>query len=381
MARALRILSPQLGFNLQLGGGRYDYEQLAALARLGHSIHCLVPRCARPESPIPPRVGAEWIHGRAIRYPLTWSLVFLWPMLRACAEAPVDLVRIHSPYGLGLVGLCVARWRRVPAVALLHHLGDPIPAGRWVERHLLKRFDGILCCSQFTARTVRQQCGVQPTRVECIYPGVDPCFSPGLLDRNRAGLEGVVPANTPCFLFIGSLIARKNLEWLLDTFASYCAAGHAGHLVIAGRGPEEEALRVRAAAQALEKRVHFFGGISPEQQLALYRSASVFVFPSLMEGFGLAAAEAMACGMPAIVSDRGSLPEVVEHERTGIVVPLDKGSQPWVEAMRAIVRDEAWRHQLGATGSRVVRERFTWDAAGENAAAFFHKIIQRRGDS
>jgi glycosyltransferase involved in cell wall biosynthesis len=358
----------------------YDYEQLAALVRLGHSVRCLVPRRNRHESPIPPGVTAEWIRGRSIRYALTWSFAFFWPMLRASEGASCDLLRIHTPYGLGPVGLQVARLRRLPTVALLHHLGDPIPAGKWIEQRLLRRFDGVMCCSEFTAHAVRRECGVKADQVRCVYPGVDSSFVPGPADWGKAGLAGLVPEGTPCFLFVGALIARKNLGWLLDAFARYCAAGHLGHLVIAGRGPEEPTLRARSAAHCLEGRVHFLGGISADQQLALYRSASVFVFPSLMEGFGFAAAEALACGTPAIVSDRGSLPEVVEHERAGLVLSVDQGPQPWVEAMDRFVRNEAWRRQLGITGSRVVRERFTWEAAGQQAASFFLSVIRRHGD-
>jgi glycosyltransferase involved in cell wall biosynthesis len=118
--------------------------------------------------------------------------------------------------------------------------------------------------------------------------------------------------------------------------------------------------------------------VSADQQLALYRSAKAFLFPSAMEGFGFAPVEAMACGTPAIVSDRGSLPEVVEHRRTGFVLSIDQGPLNWVETMESMVRDEVLHRFLGDNASRLVQERFTWAAAARDAAAFFQRIIKQR---
>lgn len=379
MDRPLRILAPQLGFNLTLGGGRYDYEQLAALANLGHIVHVIVPKVNRKETAIPPGVNIQWIHGRRIRYPLTWSCVFLGPILAACRSLQPDILRIHSPYALGLVGLIAGKLMQVPTICVSLHLGDPIPAGRWVEQKLIPRFDGVLCISQATAQAVKELSSNQRQLIEWSYCGIETRFK---LNRSNLPLKKELlnlPTNVPIFAFVGALIKRKNLAWLIrEVFARYCSNGNSGCLVIAGSGPEESTLRSIASACGLEKRVIFLGRINNEQQLLLYNSATSLLFPSLMEGFGLAPAEALACETPVIVSDRGSLPEIAIHEVTGYVLPIEQGPEIWVEAMERLVSHPELRAQMGHIGSIDVYRRFNWDSNARQAVNLFLKVIQAR---
>jgi glycosyltransferase involved in cell wall biosynthesis len=154
--------------------------------------------------------------------------------------------------------------------------------------------------------------------------------------------------------------------------------GNKGTLIIAGTGSEEHLLRSLSSGNGLKNRIFFAGNINDIEQLSLYRNVTALVFPSLQEGFGLAPAEAMACGTPAIVSDRGSLPEIVRHRETGFVLSIDCGPGPWVDAMKHLSENTRLRNRMGMAAMHDVRNRFSWDENAMRATRFFYRIIERR---
>src|SRR5207244_8229377 len=106
------------------------------------------------------------------------------------------------------------------------------------------------------------------------------------IDRRTGGIQELIPPEAPYFLFLGAMIPRKNLPWLVRLFYEAVKAGLTAHLVLAGEGPDQIVAKQLVQEFGLADRIHFLGGVTPEQQLALYRGATAFLFPSLMEGFG-----------------------------------------------------------------------------------------------
>jgi glycosyltransferase involved in cell wall biosynthesis len=178
----------------------------------------------------------------------------------------------------------------------------------------LRKADRIVAISHYTKRTLVEALDISPERIDVVYPTVDPTtfrpsgVSPSFL--HRYGLR----EDRPYVLFVGSEDPRKNLSRLLEAFrmvrerlgdVELIKVG-APHFVAERRGLVEQLARWE-----LTEHVVLLDQV-PEQDLCdFYRIAKVFVMPSLYEGFGLPAAEAMACGTPVVCSDRGSLPEVV----------------------------------------------------------------------
>ena len=89
----------------------------------------------------------------------------------------------------------------------------------------------------------------------------------------------------------------------------------------------------------------------------------------------MAPAEAMACSTPAIVSDRGALPEVVRNGESGYVLPVDQGAEPWLRAMERLCDDRGLRARMAAAALADVRERFSWERAGRETDATFQRVI------
>jgi glycosyltransferase involved in cell wall biosynthesis len=205
--------------------------------------------------------------------------------------------------------------------------------------------------------------GIPPDRVHAIHHGVDPCFHPDADgSRGRAAVARAIGGSDARYvLYAATLHPRKNLDALRAAFEQIAAAGFPHVLAIAGQPapdrPDSSDLERAAAAEirGAPGRAVRLGAPPDEELAALMAGADAFCLPSLYEGFGLTALEAMACGAPVIVSDRGALPEVVDGG--GIVV--DPSPDAIAAALARLLSDDRLASSL--RGRAVERARaFTW---------------------
>jgi len=168
-----------------------------------------------------------------------------------------------------------------------------------------RRADHIVVSSHYAANEVIAELGVLPNCVTICSPGT-PGWSTAVASARDNGVSGST------ILFLGTVEARKNVYGLLEAYALVRARRpDAPPLVIAGRlTPASQPLIQRATKPPLANCVEFRGYVPDTERAALYRQARMLVLPSFEEGFGLPVLEAMACGVPVVVSNRGSLPEV-----------------------------------------------------------------------
>jgi glycosyltransferase involved in cell wall biosynthesis len=125
-------------------------------------------------------------------------------------------------------------------------------------------------------------------------------------------------------------------------------------------------------------RVHFTGKIGPGDLVRLYCSAEIAVVPSLYEGFGFPAAEAMACELPVVCSTAGALPEVVGDDGAGILVP-PRNAPALGQAIHRLLEDPDLRRQMGQAGRRRVTTLFTWKTAARQMVEVYREAIDAHG--
>jgi len=234
------------------------------------------------------------------------------PSLESRLAAPVDVVHAVS------LGYPIAT--RKPFVVTVHDLGPLIypeffrNTRPWVMKRSLeqavRKADAIVCVSQYTADTLRDYVGPEiEGRLRVVLEGVSEHFfsraDPTLLCRFS------LPTDVPFILSAGAASPRKNLQGLLRAMTLLVDELPHHLVLVGGAGWDNTALHHELAAPALQGRVHLTGYVSDEELCALYQAASVYVHPSLFEGFGLPVLEAMACRVPVVSSNRTSLPEVV----------------------------------------------------------------------
>ena len=313
--------------------------------------------------------GVRIIDRRIPVRPLTWSWNRLgWPPVEWLA-GPADVIHAQSP-----LRIPASHGAQVITIHDLDFLNHPerVQAEmrrdfpRLVRQHAA-RADHIVVSSHYTAGEVNRQLKVSLDRVTVCSPGAPAWAADIARQRATAGLGAHV-------LFVGTLEPRKNLGGLLDAYARLRTRQPAvGPLVLAGRITEAAQPWVERARQAdLAAHVQLLGYVTDEQRRALYQGARMLVLPSFEEGFGLPVLEAMACGVPVVVSDRGSLPEVAGAAASP-VDPDDVGGL--VERMYRLLDDDTAR--MAVSRGLAQASRYTWDACARAALDAYRAAISR----
>jgi glycosyltransferase involved in cell wall biosynthesis len=273
--------------------------------------------------------GATFVDRRVPVRPLTWAWNRVgWPPIEALTSRAFDIVHSTTPL------LLPARSGiKVCTVYDLDFLANPDRTRAEMRRDFpalvrghAARADLIVTISEYSKRQIEEQLGVAPERIAVCRPGV-PSWIAGPLDRPPAGGPGH-------FLFIGTLEPRKNVAALLAAYRTLIERQPAAPpLVLAGQVTQAAEPWVEEARRPpLGGRVIVEGYVSDERRAELYAGAGALVLPSLDEGFGLPALEAMALGIPVVVSTVGALPEVVgdagllvdPHDVAGLAAALER---------------------------------------------------------
>ncbi|MYM37695.1 glycosyltransferase, partial [Duganella sp. FT94W] len=246
------------------------------------------------------------------------------------------------------------------------------PAQRdYYERKIasLKRAGLLLAISDYSRLEALEALALPAERVVAISTAIDDMFQPGELDaERRAALRAQYGLNRGMLMYApGGFDARKNIDGLITAFSLLPPAVRAAHqLLIASKisAPDSELLTAHAARCGLRgDELVLTGYVSDERLIELFRCAELFIFPSLHEGFGLPALEAMACGALVIGADNSSIPEVI-----GCAEALfDAASPPAIAAkMAEVLGDPAMQQRLRAHGAQQAK-RFSWDVSAQRA--------------
>jgi glycosyltransferase involved in cell wall biosynthesis len=283
------------------------------------------------------------------------------PRLRALAHA-VDVVHFHTARAHAMAPwLWGTAARRVVTRRM-----DYVPrGGRWLAWRYNHAVDRVIAISDGVRRAMVAG-GVDHDRVRVVPSGVDvAAFSSLPDDRARIRREWGVGDDAVVVLVLGALEQRKGHHVLLDA-AGRLGSGQAPVLVFVGSGSAEQALRSRAASVAVSV---CFAGFRTDVAACLAGSDVVAV-PSLHEGLGVAALEAMAAGRPVIASAVGGLAEVVVDQVTGLLVP-PKDPVRLAGALATLVGDPARRRAYGEAGATRVAERYSLRAMAEGTLACY----------
>jgi len=180
----------------------------------------------------------------------------------------------------------------------------------------------------------------------------------------------------PYILFLGRLHYKKGLDFLADAFSIVARALPDVQLVVVGPDDRERApfeQRVRHAH--LAERVHLLGPLYGAAKLAAYAGAACFCLPSRQEGFSMAILEAMACGVPVVISEACHFPEAT-RAGAGYVVPLHVSAI--ADALLAVLKDPQSKQRMGQAGRRLVSTRFTWPAIARQHIEAYQVALERQ---
>ena len=274
---------------------------------------------------------------------------------------------VHYPTGIG------PRFSRLPVMltvhdmCFFHHPEWFSPSRALYYRGTMAagihRANHIIADSQATAEDIIHFMGIPEERIDVVPLGVDACFAPASTEeKQRVCQQNNLPERF--FLFVGTLEPRKNLARLIQ--ARSMVRDKVPPLVIAGRHGWGDMISFPPDIIRLDH-------IAQEHLPALYSAATAFIWPSLMEGFGLPPLEAMACGTPVLTSNTSSLPEVVGDAAIK-VDPL--AVDALADGMVALAQDDALGERLRRKGLERAAG-FTWRSTAEKTVAVYEKVFLR----
>lgn len=382
---ALRVA--MLTYSLRPRGGVvHSLEVARALARRGHDVRLFA--LGRPGEDFfrPPGVPAQIVRYTPPDAPFDARILAMLAAYRDGLAAPLSeggFDVIHAQDCLSANAAIELRDRGVIAhvIRTVHHIDDFVSPSliECQDRSILGP-DALLCVSEPWVQRLRTEYGVC---AGVVRNGVDtrryrPARDDAERRRDRAAF-GLGDHFT--ILTIGGIEPRKGSLTLLEGFAQLrrVAPELDARLVVAGgatlfdyRG-EVERFHARVASLGVGAAVRELGTLADGEIERLYRAADVFAFPSTKEGFGLAALEALACGLPVVASDLDALSTFLEDGRSALLVRVgDPGALG--AALARVGREPSTRDRLRAAGLRVASD-YTWDRAAATHEDAYRKLL------
>ncbi len=215
------------------------------------------------------------------------------------------------------------------------------------------------------------QGGIDPERVEVVPGGIDLGRFEQLPDRIAMRLQFHSPRERPIVLCVGRFVQHKGFDIALQAMEQVWQAFPDADIWLAGDGVDNKRLVSLSLASSKPHHIRFFGYWSAVEEL--YSTADVLVAPARNAGLGLAVMEAMACGLPVVVSDIPQLRALVQHEQTGLIVPKEN-PEALAQAVVRLLKDPAHAQQM-AQQAKVQSERFHIRHTVERTVPFYRSVL------
>ncbi|MEA2724111.1 MAG: hypothetical protein QOH59_1882 [Gemmatimonadales bacterium] len=303
-------------------------------------------------------------------------------ILAEAREGEADVIHAHWAIPTGPAAVLAARKLGVPSIITMHggdvyvnpEQGYDFPT-RWYVRPALRwtlRHAGALTAITEDCRQHALRAGAPDDRIRLVFNGTDlRRFSPqgnGGRSESRFGPNMIFACR--------QLFPRKGIRFLIEAAAQLKPRFPDLKVVLAGDGFERPELVRLAEGLGLGGDVTFLGWVPNTELPPYYRAAAVSVIPSLEEGFGIPAAEAMGCEVAVVASDAGGLPEVVENGVTGLVVPRGD-STALAQAIGSLLADPERRRAMGQAGRVRALQMFDWDRSAEQFEQIYREVGSR----
>jgi glycosyltransferase involved in cell wall biosynthesis len=400
----LRIICPTYWYPQHANDTQatYVHDINRHLVRRGHSVTVVTPgdpSLARSDMfdgvkivRFPLELPPDLTYGRVAQSRVSWLGKFARVVVMAhymeaqhrailaeVRENGGDVIHAHWAIPTGPAAVLAARKLQLPSVITMHggdvyvnpEQGYDFPT-RWYVRPALRwtlRHAGALTAITDDCRRHALRAGAPAEHIRLVFNGTDlRRFSP-----EENGSHGDTRFGPNMIFACRQLFPRKGIRFLLEAAAALKPQFPDLKIVLAGDGFERPELVRLAAELGIASDVTFLGWVPNADLPQYYRAAAVSVIPSLEEGFGIPAAEAMGCEVAVVASDAGGLPEVVENGVTGLVVPRGDANA-LAQAIGSLLADPQRRRRMGQAGRARALRLFDWDRSAEQFEEIYREV-------
>ena len=313
---------------------------------------------------------------------LAFSIRAYLKLRQLLAEHRFDIIHDNQTLAYGIL---LMKSFGIPIVATVHH---PLPIDRKADiaqardfrerlgrvmfypffmQHLVsRRMDRVITVSRSSAEETKCAFGIPEAKLRVVHNGIDTTVFKKVEGLRKEPNSLIVVANTRD--------RKKGILYLLQAVRLLKEDLPVKLTIVDDPDPEEGFAPYLVRKYSLEDSVSFTGRLTTPELVEHYSRAEIAVTASTYEGFGLPAAEAMACSTPVVATTAGALPEVVEDGVTGILVP-PADSYALAGAIKLLLADEALRRKMGEAGRKRVERHFSWEQAAKRTLAVYEEVL------
>ncbi|MBI2596241.1 glycosyltransferase family 4 protein [Candidatus Daviesbacteria bacterium] len=352
------ICSPQLGISpvSNLGGEIYDYQTIKGFTRRGVRVLIYLPK---------KRIYDKSIKDLSVTYssmthifpPWFFSFICLPYLFKTYKREKFDILRIHSPRFLGIAAMIFHFF--YPKVPILSSgvTVDSLGLHYLIERYIFNISSRIIVQSEYMKKLLVKKYHINQIKIAVTYGGV--------LDSSKNWVSR--PKESVCIrnkdkvlLFMGALINRKNPLFALDIFIKVRSKLKNVFLVVIGEGNLKKKMKNKIKAKKMTDRIIFINSAYKEEKAYWFSRMDVFLFPSLNEGFGLVATEAMSFGKVVITSEKAAFKEIIDNGKDGFMLPLSN-QKLWIDTTLKILSSSKISERIGRNALSKVKTKFSWE--------------------
>lgn len=362
----------------KMGGQEMVVDALARqFLALGHQPVVFAPK------PRKLSIRGEAYPYEVVRHPRFYSTQlfiswYRWFLLKQFHRQPFDVLHCHGLYPPSYLTALLGAQLPAPMVVTSHggdvyvdnvRLQKPVIVERCVQG--LRRANALVAISRFTREGFTRLCPEAAPRIVDIPNGVHVSAFAERSTTPPAGFAKLKPGGYA--IFLGRLKYRKGVDVLLHALARAALVGKA-QLAIVGDGEERPFLEVLCDQLGLTDHVHFFGTLSGPTKQHLLQNARFGVVPSRQwESFGLVVLEGFACGLPMIATDLPGLADLIQQERTGLLVPPESPNELAAALVRLFAEDALVQH-MSQTARQVVQQ-YDWRNVAQRHLVLYESLL------
>jgi glycosyltransferase involved in cell wall biosynthesis len=368
------------------GIARHCFGLAKGLVEMGHNVHIVT--LDFPGSPLYENRNGINIHRVKIElgHPnfITWTFIFNHFLEKKIAhlsqDIKFDIIHIHD-WLTAPAGIASKNYLNKPLISTVHSLEiGRVQELRSPDSYMIDGLEWwmtyesskIILCSNSMRTELNDHFNIPKEKVTVIPNAIDPYVYDKYIDTKKIKNNYGIEDKSKLVLFVGRLVPQKGVEYLID--AVPLVTNRSVYFYIIGDGWSRSILEKLALSKKQGDRIRFLGFIPDTERIELTKSADVLVVPSIYEPFGIVALEGMAAGVPVIASNIGGLSEIIEHDKTGVLV-YSKNPESIAWGINKVLYNNEYSRSIIQNAKKKVIEVYSWKAIAKKTIELYQESI------